>query len=110
MDTDFVTAHNVRIHYRILLPFLFFLVLLLGTTLMQGIYSNIPATIHASRVQSFAAILYLKFMLYVMSFPMLNVLYFYISTFGGKCAVPHMTVFCSSLILCSRYVGQVFFE
>ena len=60
---------------------------------MQGIYNYIPETNHASRAYSFAAILYLKFMLYVMSFPMLNVLYFYISTFGGKCAVSHMAVF-----------------
>ena len=50
---------------------------------MQGIYNYIPETNHASRVYSFAAILYLKFMLYVMPFPMLNVLCFYISTFGG---------------------------
>jgi len=44
-----------------------------------------------------------------MSFPTLNVLYFYISTFGGKCAVPHMAVFCSSLILCSPGMSLRYF-
>jgi hypothetical protein len=31
---------------------------------------------------------------------MLNLLYFYISTFRSMYAVPNMAVFCSSLILC----------
>ena len=36
-----------------------------------------------------------------MSIPMLNVLYFYISTSHSMCAVPDMAVFCNSLFLCS---------
>ena len=59
-----------------------------------------------------AAILQLQFTLYVMLFPMLNVLHFYISTFRSVyvcvrvcvcvcvCAVPNMTDFCSPLIYC----------
>ena len=35
-----------------------------------------------------------------MLFPVLNVLYFYISTFRSICAVPKMAVFCNSLISC----------
>jgi len=108
VDTDFVTAHDVHICYRILLLF-FFLVLLLGTTFKQGIYNYIPETKRASWVYSFAAILYLKFMLYVMSFLMLNVLYFYISIFRGKCVMPHIVVFCSSLILCSPGIWLRYF-
>jgi hypothetical protein len=47
-----------------------------------------------------ALILWLKFMVLVMLLPMLNVLYFYISTFRSMCAVPNMALFCSSSILC----------
>jgi hypothetical protein len=39
-------------------------------------------------------------MLHVMIFPMLNVLYFHITTFQSTCAVPNMAVLCTSLILC----------
>jgi hypothetical protein len=35
-----------------------------------------------------------------MLFPILNLLYIYISTFRSTCAVPNMAVFCSSLISC----------
>ena len=47
---------------------------------MQVIYHEIPATSHVSGVYTFAAVMYLKFMAHVMLFPMLNVLYLYIST------------------------------
>jgi hypothetical protein len=60
---------------------------------MQGIYNYIPETSHGSRVYSFAAILYLQFMLHVILYPMLNILYFYISTFLSTCAVHSMAVF-----------------
>ena len=39
------------------------------------------------RVCTVAAILYLQFMVYVMLFPMLNVLYFHICTFWSMCPV-----------------------
>ena len=41
-------------------------------TFMQGIYSHIPETNHASRVYSFVAVLYLQSVLHVMLFRMLN--------------------------------------
>ena len=37
---------------------------------------------------------------------MLNLLYFYVSTFRSMCAVPNMTVFCSSLT--SWFPGMLF--
>ena len=46
---------------------------------------------------SVAAILLLLFMLHRSLAPVLNLLYFYISTFQSMCAVPSMAVFCSSL-------------
>ena len=41
---------------------------------MQGIYNYIPETYHVSRVYSFAAILYLQFMLHVMICPLMFLL------------------------------------
>jgi len=50
------------------------------TTSIQGIYTYISETNHASRV-------------YVIQFPMLNVMYFYTTTFRSMCAVSNMAVF-----------------
>ena len=61
-------------------------------------YNYISEINHVSRVYIAAAILSLQFLARVMLFPMLNVLYFYISTFRSRCAVPNVAVFCSSLI------------
>jgi len=47
-----------------------------------------------------AAVLYLRFVLHVILFHMLNVLYFYISTSRSMCVVPSMAHFCSYLISC----------
>ena len=49
---------------------------------------------------SVAAILLLLFMVLISLVPVLNLLYFYISTFRSMCEVPTMAVFCSSLISC----------
>jgi len=56
---------------------------------MQDIYNYIPDTNHVSGVH-FAAVLYSQFMLHV-TFSMLNVVYFYISTFRiGRHAVTQL--------------------
>ena len=64
---------------------------------MQGIYTYIPETNYVPREHSVAAILLLLFMVLISLVPVLNLLYFYISTFRSMCAVPNMAVFCSSL-------------
>ena len=64
---------------------------------MQGIYTYIPETNYVPREYSVAAILLLLFMVLISLVPVLNLLYFYISTFRSMCAVPSMAVFCSSL-------------
>jgi hypothetical protein len=66
------------------------LLLLFVISLMQGIYSYVPETNHASRVYSVAAVQYSQFVLHVMLFTMLNVLCFDISTFRSMRAVPNM--------------------
>ena len=66
---------------------------------MQGIYTYIPETNYVPREYSVAAILLLLFMVLISLVPVLNLLYFYISTFRSMCAVPNMAVFCSSVTL-----------
>ena len=67
---------------------------------MQGIYTSIPETNCVPREYSVAAILLLLFMVLISLVSVLNLLYFYISTFRSICAVPNMAVFCSSLTSC----------
>ena len=67
---------------------------------MQGIYTYVPETNYVPREYSVAAILLLLFMVLISLVSVLNLLYFYISTFRSMCAVPNMTVFCSSLTSC----------
>ena len=64
---------------------------------MQGIYTYIPDTNYVARQYSVAAILLLLFMVLISLVSVLNLLYFYISTFRSVCAVPKVAVFCSSL-------------
>ena len=64
---------------------------------MLGIYTYIPETNYISREYSVAAILLLLFMVVISLVSVLNLLYFYISTFRSMCAVPNMAVFWSSL-------------
>jgi len=72
---------------------------------MQGIYTHIPETNYVPREYSVAVILLLLFMVLLSLDSVLNLLYFYISTFRSMCAVPNMAVFCSSLT--SRFPGAL---
>jgi len=65
---------------------------------MQCTY--IPETNYVPREYSVAAILLFLFMVLISLVPVLNLLYFYISTFRSMCAVLNMAVFCSSLTSC----------
>ena len=67
---------------------------------MQGIYTYIPETKYVPREYSVAAILLLLFMVLISLVSVLNLLYFYISTFRSMCAVSNMAVFSSSLTSC----------
>jgi len=60
----------------------------------------IPETNYVSREYSVAAILLLLFMMLISLVPVLNLLYFYISTFRSMCAVTNTAVFWSSLTSC----------
>ena len=67
---------------------------------MQGIYTHIPETNYVPREYGVAAILLLLFMVLISLVSVLNLLYFYTSTFRSMCAVPNMAVSCSSLTSC----------
>jgi len=67
---------------------------------MHGFYNYIPESHYVPRVYSVAAILLWLFMVPITLVSVLNLLYFYISTFRSMCAVPNMAVFCSSLTSC----------
>jgi hypothetical protein len=72
---------------------------------MQGIYTYISETKNVPKEHSIAAIVSLLIMAPISSVPALALMYFYISTFRSMCAVPNMTVFCSSLT--SWFPGMV---
>ena len=76
---------------------------------MQGIYTYIPETNYVPREYSVAAILLLLFMVLISLVSVLNLLYFYISTFRSMCAVPNTAVFCSSLSSCFPGVLLTYF-
>ena len=67
---------------------------------MQGICTYIPETNYVPREYSVTAVLLLLFMVLISLVSVLNLLYFYISTFRSVCAVPNMAVFCSSFTSC----------
>ena len=67
---------------------------------MQGIYTYIPETNYVPREYNVAAFLLLLFMVLISLVSVLNLLYFYVSTFRSMCAVPNMAVFWSSMTSC----------
>jgi len=67
---------------------------------MHGIYTYIPETNYVPRKYSVAGILLLLFMVLISLVAVLNLLYFYISTYRNMCVVSNMAVFCSSLTSC----------
>ena len=86
--------------FFLLVPWFHLLLLLLFVITFLSVHKHIPETNHVSRVYSVAAILRLQYTVCVILFPMICVLYFYISTIQSMCAVPSMTVFYSSLMSC----------
>ena len=67
---------------------------------MQRMYTYIPEKNYVSREYSVSATLLLLCMVFISLVSVLNLLYFYISTFRSMCAVSNMIVFWSSLTSC----------
>ena len=64
------------------------IIIIIIISFMQGIYIYIPETKYVPKEYSVAAILLFLFMVLISLVPVLNLLYFYISTFRNMCAVP----------------------
>jgi len=97
----YMCRHNVllvvlNINFRIR-PFsiiiIIIIIIIIVISFMQGIYTYIPKTNCVPKEYSVAAIL----LVLISLVSVLNLLYFYISTFRSMCAVPNMAVFWSSL-------------
>jgi len=84
------------------------MIIMIIISYMQAIYTYIPETNYVPREYSVAAILFLLFMVLISLVPVLNLLYFYISTFRSMCAVPNMAVFCISLTSCFPGMLRIF--
>ena len=78
---------------------------------MQGIYTYIPETNYIPREYSVAAILLLLFMVLISLVSMLNLLYFYVSTFPKYVCGAQYGCFLEFLdFMFSWYVAHVFSE
>ena len=73
------------------------IIFIINISFMQGTYTHIPETNYVPREHGVAAILLSPLMVLILLLAVLNLLYFYISTFRSMCAVPNMALFCSSL-------------
>jgi hypothetical protein len=76
----------------------YIIIIVIIFSFMQGIHTRIPETNHVRREYTVAAILSLLLMVPLSLVPALALLCFYISTFRSMCAVPNISVFCSSLM------------
>ena len=100
LDPYFIFMHIHDNHCHRVTTQLQLINIIIIISFMQGIYTYVPETNNAPREYSVAVILLLLFMVLISLVSVLNLLYFYISTFRSMCAVLNMTVFCSSLTWC----------
>ena len=89
---------EIIIYYS--LGIIIIIIIIIIISFIQGIYTYIPETNCVPREYSVAAILLLLFMVLISLVSVLNLLYFYISTFRSMCALPNMAVSWSSLTSC----------
>jgi len=75
------------------------IIIIIIISFMQVTYAYFPETNYVPRKYSVAAILLLLFMVLIPLVSVLNLLYFYITTFRSMCAVPNMAVFWLLLLL-----------
>ena len=97
---DGINAHKPFKTDIIIIIIIIIITIIIIISFMQGIYTYIPETNYVPREYSVAAILLLIFMVFLPLVPVLNLLYFYISTFRSMCAVPNMAVFWNSFTSC----------
>ena len=91
------SGHTVDIQWTYTRFVHIIIIIIIVIFFMQGICTYIPETNCVPTEQSVAAILLLLFMVLISLVSVLNLFYFYISTYRSMCAVPNMAVICSSL-------------
>ena len=69
------------------------IIIIIIISFMQDVYTYIPETNYVPREYGVAAMLLLLFVVLISLVSVLNLLYFYISTFRSMCAVPNMAVY-----------------
>jgi len=84
------------------------IIIMIIISFMQGIYTYIPETNYISREYSVAAILLLLSMVLISLVSVLNLLYFYISTFRSIWAVNNMALLLLLLSSSSSPLCRVF--
>ena len=90
----------INIIIIIIVVIIIIVIIIIIFSFMQCIYTYIPETNYVRKEYTVAAILFFLFMVLISLVSVLNLLYFYISTFRSMCAVPNMALFCSSLTSC----------
>ena len=80
-------------YYYIVIVIIIIIIIIVIIYFMQDIYTYISETNYVPREYSIAAILLLLFMVLISLVSVLNLLYFYISTFRSMCAVTNMVVY-----------------
>ena len=103
---SFSVSFSFQIIIIIIIITIIIIISIIIISFMQSIYAYIPETNYVPREYSVVAILLFLFMVLISLVPVLNLLYFYISTFRSMFAVPSMAVFCSSLTSC--FPGMLF--
>ena len=88
---------EARVRPQLKTVIIIIIIIIIVVSFMQGIYTYIPETNCVPREYSVAAIPLLLFTVLKSLVPVLDLLYFYISTSRSMCAVPNMAVFRSSL-------------
>jgi len=87
------------LQFLIIIITIIIIIIIIIISFMHVIFTYIPEKNYVPREYSVAAILLLLFTVLLSLVSVVNLLYFYISTFRSVCAVPNMAVFCSSLSL-----------
>ena len=107
-DSSLSQIFIVHSHNHVIIIIIIIIIII---SFMQGTYTHIPETDYVPREHGVAAILLFLFMVLVSLLAVLNLLYFYISTFRSMFAVPNMAVFCSSLtsLLLLLYLSRTLF-
>ena len=78
------------------------------TIFTHSIYIYILETNHVSTAYNVAAIVWSQPVVHILLFPMINVLYFYISTFQSMCAVPSIALLLFPDVMLSRYCSGIY--